>query len=300
MEGLAPGATNEEIKNPYLSLRKGEGQGLVGSARSRVESMNAAIKRKEEQMKLAKIVLEDFKLLHVLGRGTFGKVIMARHKVNVEEVSALKCLEKAHLIRTHQEQNVFREKAAMQVMDHPFVVELRGTMSDANQVYLLLEFVPGGELWSLLYEKKPKEALGPWGGLSLKSTVLLSAMCVSAFDHIHGWGFCYRDLKPENLLIDYRGYLKIADFGFAKELPYKVGGGKGGGEGKMEDRTFTLCGTPEYMAPEIVLSRGHDKAVDFWSIGILIYEMLCGTTPFEANSQQETFERIVYSQRYLR
>ena len=130
------------------------------------------------------------------------------------------------MIRTHQEQNVFREKEAMQVMDHPFVVELRGTLSDANQVYLLLEFVPGGELWSLLYEKKPKECLGPWGGLSLRSTVLLSAMCVSAFDHIHGWGFCYRDLKPENLLIDREGYLKIADFGFAKKLPYKTSGGK--------------------------------------------------------------------------
>jgi len=178
-------------------------------------------------------------------------------------------------------------------MDHPFIVELRGTLSDSNQVYLLLEYVAAGELWTLIYERRPESCKGQWGGLSLRSAMLYSAMCVSAFEHIHNWYFCYRDLKPENLLVDEFGYLKIADFGFAKKIPYEL-------HGKTEDRTFTLCGTPEYMAPEIVLSRGHDKAVDYWACGILIYEMLCGATPFEADSQQETFERIVYSQRYLR
>ncbi|GMI03342.1 hypothetical protein TrLO_g13979 [Triparma laevis f. longispina] len=275
--------------NPYASLKQGAG---VTGGRSRTESMKAKIKQKKSEMEA--VVLEDLDVQCVLGMGTFGKVVMVTHRVRQNQVSALKCLAKAHLIRTHQEQNVKRERDAMQVMSHPFVVELRGTLSDTNQVYLLLEYVPGGELWSLLYEKKPNTMQGEWGGMTLKSTVLFAAMCISAFEHIHDWDFCYRDLKPENLLIDKRGYLKIADFGFAKRLPYE------NSAGKLEDRTFTLCGTPEYMAPEIVLSRGHDKAVDFWSVGILIYEMLCGTTPFEANNQQDTFERIVYSQRYLR
>ncbi|GMH91100.1 hypothetical protein TrST_g10019 [Triparma strigata] len=288
MEGVEK-LDDVDAVNPYASLKQGAG---VTGGRSRTESMKAKIKQKKSEMD--PVVLEDLDVLCVLGMGTFGKVVMVTHRVRQNQVSALKCLAKAHLIRTHQEQNVWREKEAMQVMSHPFVVELRGTLSDTNQVYLLLEYVPGGELWSLLYEKKPKSMQGEWGGMTLKSTVLFSAMCISAFEHIHEWDFCYRDLKPENLLIDKRGYLKIADFGFAKRLPYETAGGK------LEDRTFTLCGTPEYMAPEIVLSRGHDKAVDFWSVGILIYEMLCGTTPFEANNQQDTFERIVYSQRYLR
>jgi len=220
---------------------------------------------------------------------------MVSHRLT-GEVNALKCLQKAHLIRTKQQDNVKREKAAMQVMDHQFIVQLRGTLSDSNQVYLLLEFLSGGELWSLLYENKESGlGGGPWGGMELNTCMHFAAMCVSAFEHIHSKKYCYRDLKPENLLLGGDGYLKLADFGFAKKLPYTDVN-----TGKSEDRTFTLCGTPEYMAPEIVLSRGHDSGVDFWACGILIYEMLCGTTPFEAGSQQETFERIVYSQRYLR
>ncbi len=261
-----------------------------GHPRTRTESLELVTKQQRE---LQQVVLEDLEIVCTLGTGTFGRVVMVSHRLT-GEVNALKCLQKAHLIRTQQQQNVRNERTAMQCMSHPFIVELLGTLSDSNQVYFLLEYVPGGELWSLLYEKKDLLGDGPWGGMSLRSAMLFAAMCVSAFEHIHSWGFCYRDLKPENLLVAANGYLKLADFGFSKKLPYKSS------LGKSEDRTFTLCGTPEYMAPEIVLSRGHDKGVDFWAVGILVYEMLCGTTPFESSSQQETFERIVYSQRYLR
>ena len=268
-----------------------QNKGFAGSGRSRNESMARAIEKKVAKMDV--VVLEDLEVLGTLGTGTFGKVVMVNHRIT-NKVSALKCLAKAHLIRTRHVQNVFREKEAMQVVDHPFVVDLFGTLSDSNHLYLLLEYVPGGELWSLIYEKHPSCCAGSWGGLSLKTSMHFGAMCVSAFQHIHSWNLCYRDLKPENLLIDQFGYLKIVDFGFTKKIPYETS------SGRTEDRTFTMCGTPEYMAPEIILSRGHDRAVDYWACGILIYEMLCGATPFEARSQQETFERIVYSQRHLR
>ncbi len=274
--------------------------GEFAGNRSRAQSAGDKKFHKQEPLKeLPTVVLEDLETIATLGTGTFGRVMLVQHRGN-GEISALKCLQKAHLIRTGQQHNVRREKAAMMTLNAlslPFIVQLRGTLSDSNQVYLLLEYVPGGELWSILYNESEDAAIlnsGPWGKMPLKSAMFFSAMCVSAFEHIHGLGFAYRDLKPENLLVAENGYLKLADYGFAKRIPYTSA------SGKNEDRTFTLCGTPEYMAPEIVLSRGHDNAVDYWALGILVYELLCGVTPFEAGSQQETFEKIVYSQRYLR
>ena len=102
----------------------------------------------------------------------------------------------------------------------------------------------------------------------------------------------YRDLKPENLLMDNKGYLKVIDFGFAKHIPFNK-------NGRAQAKSFTLCGTPEYLSPELVLSKGHDKSADYWALGCLIYELLVGHTPFQHDNQQEIFKRIIQSTRYL-
>ena len=172
----------------------------------------------ENNAKLPKVVLEDLDVIANLGVGTFGKVVMVSRRLT-GQVNALKCLQKAHLLRTAQQDNVRREKAIMQVMNHPFIIKLMGTLSDNNQVYFLLEYIPGGELWTLLYDKSSNDIqceTGPFGGVTLRSAMLYAAMALSAFEHIHELKFAYRDLKPENLLLTENGYLKVVDFGFAK------------------------------------------------------------------------------------
>jgi len=125
-------------------------------------------------------------------------------------------------------------------------------------------------------------------------TVATYAGCILlALEHIHSQGYAYRDLKPENIIIGVDGYIKVVDFGFAKAVPYLHK------SGQMQYRTFTLCGTPDYMAPEVVLTQGHDASADFWAYGVLIYELLCGHTPFAGKNQQRTFEKIVHSQKHL-
>ena len=119
-----------------------------------------------------------------------------------------------------------------------------------------------------------------------------SGCVISAFAYIHSMGVAYRDLKPENLLMDAAGYIKVIDFGFAKHIPFDK-------NGKSQAKSFTLCGTPEYLSPELVLSKGHDKSVDYWALGCLIYELLVGHTPFQHDNQQEIFKRIIQSQRFL-
>ena len=115
---------------------------------------------------------------------------------------------------------------------------------------------------------------------------------ISAFGYIHSLGVAYRDLKPENLLMDASGYIKIIDFGFAKHIPFTK-------RGKMHNKSYTLCGTPEYLSPELVLSKGHDKSADYWALGCLMYELLLGRTPFAHDNHQEVFKRILQSNRYL-
>ena len=111
--------------------------------------------------------------------------------------------------------------------------------------------------------------------------------------YIHSLGCAYRDLKPENLLMDATGYLKVIDFGFAKHIPFEK-------KGKIHQKSFTLCGTPEYLSPELVLSKGHDKSADYWALGCLIYELLVGRTPFAHDNHQEVFKRILQSAKSLR
>ena len=157
----------------------------------------------------------------------------------------------------------------LQEINHPFLVDLTWSSKDKSFLYMLFPYVSGGELFSYLRSA---------GRFNSATTFFYSAEIVSALDYLHSLSVVYRDLKPENLLIDRDGHLKITDFGFAK---------------RISDRTWTLCGTPEYLAPEIIQSKGHNRAVDWWALGILVYEMLAGYPPFFDDNPFGIYEKIL-------
>jgi len=195
--------------------------------------------------------------LAMLGSGTFGKVTLVQDKTT-KSLFALKAMFKSEIVAHKQQTNVMNEKNVMASCNHPFVLRLFQTFKDSKRLYMLLEFVQGGELFSVIH--KPDRDGIPDAHAKFYGLGVLLALA-----HLHSKEIAYRDMKPENCLIDKDGYPKLVDFGFAKVITGK---------------SFTLCGTPEYLAPELVLGRGHNKAVDYWAFGILVYEMICGYSPF--------------------
>eukprot|EP01120_Amphizonella_sp_Union-15-10_P012627 TRINITY_DN5649_c0_g1_i1.p1 TRINITY_DN5649_c0_g1~~TRINITY_DN5649_c0_g1_i1.p1 ORF type:complete len:352 (+),score=53.31 TRINITY_DN5649_c0_g1_i1:1-1056(+) len=211
------------------------------------------VEEKEKIEPLAK--LSHFRQLETLGTGTFGRVFLVHNKFN-GEYYALKILKKEHIVRHKQIQHIKDEKNVLSDLDHPMIVKLYHTYSDSRNLYMLMEYIAGGELFSFLRKYRRFEE---------PVAKFYAAQLVLVLEYIHGMGVVYRDLKPENILLDSNGFIKLTDFGFAKFVV---------------DRTWTLCGTPEYVAPEIIQSKGHGKAVDWWALGIFIFEMLAGYPPF--------------------
>jgi protein kinase A len=195
-------------------------------------------------------------------------VKLVKHKTT-KTAYALKTMRKRQLIALKQVTHVMNEKKLLALCDHPFLINLVASFQDEIELYMVLELALGGELFSLLRDRMRFD----------EATARFYAACVvSAFIQMHDKKIAYRDLKPENLLLDKGGYIKICDFGFAKIV---------------EDRTFTLCGTPEYLAPEIIASVGHGLPVDWWAMGILIYEMLCGDPPFVSDDPMQLYQQIL-------
>ena len=160
---------------------------------------------------------------------------------------------------------------------------------------MLMELSRGGELWTLLYRKRTTLPRAPAGGWYPRTARFYLAGVVTAFQHVHDdISYCFRDLKPENVLLHDDGFPKLADFGFAKPVPYR-----NQRTGCLEHVTYTMCGTNEYLAPELVINKGHNRACDFWSLGVLMYEFLMGVTPFNAGSEEKIFEKILHSEKWL-
>jgi len=216
--------------------------------------------------------LKDMVKVRILGVGTFGKVWLVNSK-KTRISYALKMLAKREIIGHHQVEGVIREKNIMSSICHPFVVNLICTFQDERSLYMLIELVQGGELFSVIHTETRD-------GIPNLNARFYAACILESLSHLHHRHICYRDLKPENILIDDKGYGVLVDLGFAKIVM---------------DKTYTLCGTPEYLAPEIILSKGHDKGVDYWAFGVLIYEMLVGRSPFYTygSDQVSLFKRIV-------
>ncbi|KAF2270176.1 Pkinase-domain-containing protein [Lojkania enalia] len=216
-----------------------------------------------------KYTLGDFQIQRTLGTGSFGRVHLVQSKHN-QRFYAIKVLKKAQVVKMKQVEHTNDERRMLQQVKHPFLITLWGTFQDSKNLYMVMDFVEGGELFSLL--RKSQRFPNPVAKFYAAEVTL-------ALDYLHAQNIIYRDLKPENLLLDRHGHLKITDFGFAKEVP---------------DITWTLCGTPDYLAPEVVASKGYNKSVDWWSLGILIFEMLCGFTPFwDGGSPMKIYENIL-------
>ncbi|PWN48200.1 kinase-like protein, partial [Violaceomyces palustris] len=247
------------------------------------------------QKKLSgRYALADFSIERTLGTGSFGRVHLVRSKHNLR-FYAIKVLKKEQVVRMKQVEHTNSERAVLSIVRHPFLVNLWGTFKDPTFLYMVMDYVPGGELFTLL--RKSQRFPHPVAKFYTAEVAL-------AVDYLHQNNIVYRDLKPENILLSADGHLKITDFGFAKWVP---------------DVTWTLCGTPDYLAPEIVSSKGYNKSVDCvpskvgaddptvfprlprpntisrWALGVLLFEMLAGHPPFftEDGNPIKLYEKII-------
>ncbi|XP_019384734.1 PREDICTED: ribosomal protein S6 kinase alpha-3 isoform X3 [Crocodylus porosus] len=215
----------------------------------------------------------QFELLKVLGQGSFGKVFLVK-KISgsdARQLYAMKVLRKATLkvrdrVRTKMERDILVE------VNHPFIVKLHYAFQTEGKLYLILDFLRGGDLFTRL----SKEVM-----FTEEDVKFYLAELALALDHLHSLGIIYRDLKPENILLDEEGHIKLTDFGLSKESI------------DHEKKAYSFCGTVEYMAPEVVNRRGHTQSADWWSFGVLMFEMLTGTLPFQGKDRKETMTMIL-------
>jgi len=221
-----------------------------------------------------KFDMDEYIIKRTLGVGAFGFVKLVQWKKapkgKEDQWYALKCVSKQKIIQHKQEEKIKREEDIMKELIHPFIARLYSGMEDEKGKYFLMEALCGGELCELLYNETQ---------FSEKWSLFYSASVLAAFGHMHERKIAYRDLKPENLVLDTFGYVKIVDFGLAKKV--------------KSGQTYTFCGTPDYLAPEVILNEGYDWGVDYWGLGVLIYEMTAGVAPFYAESPMETYEKAL-------
>lgn len=223
------------------------------------------------EIRAGKLKIEDFELLKVVGKGSFGKVMQVRKK-DTNRIYALKTIRKAHIISRSEVAHTLAERSVLAQINNPFIVPLKFSFQSPEKLYFVLAFVNGGELFYHLQKEHR---------FDVNRSRFYTAELLCALECLHGFSVIYRDLKPENILLDYQGHIALCDFGLCKL------------DMKDEDRTNTFCGTPEYLAPELLMGQGYNKTVDWWTLGVLLYEMLTGLPPFYDENTNEMYRKIL-------
>lgn len=214
--------------------------------------------------------LDELEFHRTIGVGSFGQVRLVTLKENpMGRAFALKSLKKIELIRHRLVERAESEKDILLMMDHPFIIRLLGTFQDQDYLYLALEYADGGDLFSRLEKEN---------FLHEEHARFYTMEAALALEHLHSLGVAHRDFKPENILIDFKGHIKLADFGSAKII---------------EGYSFTQCGTPEYTAPEMILGQGHSLPVDLWALGVALFEMVVGHSPFVGEDLLVIYQKIL-------
>lgn len=225
---------------------------------------------KRIQLQDTNVALNDLQVIKTLGKGMFGIVFLVIHKTK-KQFYALKTVERKKVHRYHIHENLILERRVLMQLNHILIMKLIKTFKDAKRVYFLTEYVKGQDLFEVLRQM----------GLINENDAKFYAACITIIlEHLHERDIIYRDLKPENVMIDEDGYPKLIDFGVAKI---------------SQTRTFTVVGTPHYMAPEIIIGKGYGIGVDYWSLGVMIYEFICGDIPFGADEKDpfDVYKKIL-------
>jgi len=242
-----------------------------------IEKLSAALQNEEKPASASSIpagekkTLEDFEMLKVLGKGTFGKVMLGKEKTS-GSVYAIKLLRKDVILAKDEVEHTLTENRVLQSAKHPFLTELKFSFQTEDRLIFVMEYVNGGELFFHLSKDKV---------FSETRSRFYGAEITLALKYLHEQKIVYRDLKLENLLLDAEGHIKITDFGLCKQ------------EVSHADTTKTFCGTPEYLAPEVLEDSDYGHAVDWWGFGVVLYEMLCGRLPFYNREHDVLFELIL-------
>ncbi|KAG0365183.1 camp-dependent protein kinase catalytic subunit [Gamsiella multidivaricata] len=246
-----------------------QAQRLALLAQQQLQQQRQQAQRGSQQATRRKFNLNDFRIHRTLGTGSFGRVHLVQSRFN-SRFYAMKVLKKSEIVRLRQIEHTNNEKMILERVEHPFLINMWGTFQDVRNLYMVMDYVVGGELFSVL---RKTQRFPEHVARFYTCEVLL------ALEYLHSHAVIYRDLKPENLLLDSMGHIKITDFGFAKHVP--------------QNMTWTLCGTPDYLAPEIIQSKGYGKAVDWWSMGVLMFEMCAGFPPFFDEDHIKLYGKIM-------
>ncbi|KAI0090644.1 Pkinase-domain-containing protein [Irpex rosettiformis] len=218
------------------------------------------------------LTIEQFELLKVIGKGSFGKVMQVRKK-DTQRIYAMKTIRKANIAsRPGEITHILAERTVLALVNNPFIVPLKFSFQTPDKLYLVMSFVNGGELFFHLQRE---------GKFDEHRSRFYAAELLCALEHLHNFNVVYRDLKPENILLDYTGHIALCDFGLCKLNMSET------------EKTNTFCGTPEYIAPELLESQGYTKTVDWWTLGVLLYEMMTGLPPFYDENVNVMYQRIL-------
>lgn len=279
VDGEEVGDVEPEPQPPTFVLDPMPDEDEAGTAQPRQTPINVAELMGKQHKKVSR---QDFDIIRVLGKGGFGKVMQVKKRCgkDKDKIYAMKVVNKVFILKSEKDTvHTKAERNILEVVRHPFIIEMKYAFQTDGKLYMILEFAQGGELFNLLEREHVFD--DKWASFYLAEIAL-------ALGHLHKHGVIYRDLKPENVLLDHQGHVKLTDFGLCKQNVFQT-----------SDLAQTFCGTVEYMAPEVIKGRGHGKEVDWWSLGTLMYDMMNGQPPFQGNTRDDTIKLVTHGRLQL-